>query len=130
MMEWMIRAAVVAVVAALLASVLRQSVPQFALVLTLTAGVWLLAGAADSLGAVVELMNRLSSIAGVEPQVIQPVLKTAAIAVLARLTGELCRGAGEQGLAAFVDTAGTMAALGAALPLLEGVAELMAVMLT
>ena len=130
MMEWMIRAAVVAVVAALLASVLRQSVPQFALVLTLTAGVWLLAGAADSLGAVVELINRLSSIAGVEPQVIQPVLKTAAIAVLARLTSEICRGAGEQGLAAFVDTAGTLAALGAALPLLEGVAELMAVMLT
>ncbi len=130
MMEWMIRAAVVAVVAALLASVLRQSVPQFALVLTLTAGVWLLAGAVDSLGAVVELINRLSSIAGVEPQVIQPVLKTAAIAVLARLTSEMCRGAGEQGLAAFVDTAGTLAALGAALPLLEGVAELMAVMLT
>lgn len=130
MMEWMIRAAVVAVVAALLASVLRQSVPQFALVLTLTAGVWLLAGAADSLGAVVELINRLSSIAGVEPQVIQPVLKTAAIAVLARLTSEMCRGAGEQGLAAFVDTAGTLAALGAALPLLEGVAELMAVILT
>lgn len=124
------RAAVVAVVAALLASVLRQSVPQFALVLTLTAGIWLLLGAADSLGAVVELMNRLSNMAGVEPQVIQPVLKTAAIAVLARLTGELCRGAGEQGLAAFVDTAGTMAALGAALPLLEGVTELMAVMLT
>lgn len=124
------RAAVVAVVAALLASVLRQSVPQFALALTLTAGVWLLVGAADSLGAVVELMNRLSGMAGVEPQVIQPVLKTAAIAVLARLTGEMCRGAGEQGLAAFVDTAGTMAALGAALPLLEGVAELMAVMLT
>ncbi len=124
------RAAVVAVVTALLASVLRQSVPQFALALTLAAGVWLLLEAADSLGAVVELMNRLSSMAGVDPQVIRPVLKTAAIAVLARLTGEMCRGAGEQGLAAFVDTAGTLAALGAALPLLEGVAELMAVMLT
>ena len=45
------------------------------------------------------------------------------------LTAELCRSAGEGGLAAAVETAGTVLALAVALPLVQGVMELMAEML-
>ena len=41
----------------------------------------------------------------------------------------MCRSAGEGGIASFVETAGTVLALAAALPLVRGVVEMMAEML-
>ena len=52
------------------------------------------------------------------------------ISLVTKITGELCRGAGESGAAAFLETAGTVFALAAALPLAEGVLELMGQLLS
>ena len=57
-------------------------------------------------------------------------MKTVALSILTRLTAEVCRSSGEGGLAAFVETAGTILALGAALPLARAVTVLLAEMLT
>ena len=59
--------------------------------------------------------------AGLSPAVLAPVVKTSGIAILTRLAAELCRDAGESGIAAFVETAGAACALCAAVPLLETV---------
>ena len=61
---------------------------------------------------------------------LEPVVKTVALSILTRLTAEVCRSSGEGGLAAFVETAGTILALGAALPLARAVTALLAEMLT
>ena len=61
--------------------------------------------------------------------VLEPVLKTAAISILTKVTGEVCRAAGEGGAAAFVEVAGTILALAVALPLAEGVLTMMAELL-
>ena len=53
------------------------------------------------------------------------VISTVAIALVARTTADLCRDAGESALAAAVETAGTVCALAAALPLLRTVMELL-----
>ena len=50
-------------------------------------------------------------------------------AILAKVTGEVCRAAGEGGAAAFVEVAGTILALAVALPLAEGVLTMMAELL-
>ena len=105
-MDGMVQVAAVGVTAALLAGVLRRGAPEFSLVLVLCAGAWMLLSAADSLGAAV------------------------ALSILTRLTAEVCRASGEGGLAAFVETAGTILALGAALPLARAVTSLLAEMLT
>ena len=70
---------------------------------------------------------------GYQPMVqalLEPVVKTVALSILTRLTAEVCRASGEGGLAAFVETAGTILALGAALPLARAVTSLLAEMLT
>ena len=48
---------------------------------------------------------------------------------MTRITAELCRSAGEQGTAAFVELAGTVLALLASLPLIRAVTLLMTEML-
>ena len=110
MTELMTQAAAVAVTAALCAAVVRRGTPEIALVLVLAA-------------------EELAQLAGLDRTVVEPVFKTVVLSILTKLTGEVCRSAGEGGLASAVEIAGTVLALAAALPLVRGVMELMAEML-
>ena len=108
-----------------LSAVLKKNTPELALLLALTAGIWMMALAAEGLGAVVAMMEELAEQAGLSEVLLEPVVKTVALSILTRLTAEICRSAGEGGVAAFVETAGTVLALLAALPLVRAVALLM-----
>ena len=122
--------AAVAVTAAVLSGVLRKNTPELALLLVLAAGLWMLALAAGALEAAVALMEELAARAGLTDALLEPVLKVVALSILTRLTAELCQSAGEGGLAAFAEAAGTALALAAALPLVRAVAQLMGELLT
>lgn len=124
-MEGMARLAAVGVTAVVLSAVLKKNTPELALLLVLAAGAWMLAQAAVGLGAAVALMRELADQAGLSEELLEPVVKAVALSILTRLTAEVCRSAGEGGLAAFVETAGAALALLAALPLIRAVALLM-----
>ena len=117
----MLKLAVLGVAAALCAVVVRKSTAELGLVLALAAGAVILSGALGALEAVRALIDTLADTAGLSPAVVAPVLKTAGIAVLTRLSAELCRDAKESGIAACVEIAGALSALYVALPLLETV---------
>lgn len=123
------KVAAAAVSAALCAVVLRKGTPELAFLLTLAAGCWILLMAADGLGAVLALLEELAQVSGLDRAVVEPVAKTVALSLLTRLTAEVCRCAGEGGIAAFVETAGTVLALVVALPLVHSVMDLMGEML-
>ena len=129
-MEAMAKLTAVGVTAVVLSAVLKKNTPELALLLALAAGLWMLALAAGGLGAAVELMEELAGQAGLSEALLEPVIKTVALSILTRLTAEICRSAGEGGVAAFVETAGTALALLAALPLVRAVAQLMGELLT
>lgn len=129
-MEGMVKVAAVGVTAVVLCAVLRRQNPELALLLGLCAGLWMLWSAAGALGAVVALMEELAQMAGLSEELLEPVVKTVALAILTQVTAEICRGVGESGVAAFVETAGTAFALVAALPLVRAVTVLIAEMLT
>ncbi len=120
-MEVMGKIAAAAVTAALFGTVVRRGAPELALLLTVTAGVWILTAVLDGLGAAAAMAERLAQLAQMDAAVAGPVLKTVVVALVTRITAEICRGAGEGGLAAFVETAGTILALTAALPLMAAV---------
>ena len=124
-MEIMGKVAAAAMVAAVLGVLLRKHVPELALLLTLCAGLWILSAVLDGLGAVAQLMEELRQLAGISEELIEPVVKTVVISVLTKLTVELCRASGEGGVAAFVETAGTVLALVVTLPLVRAVSVLM-----
>ena len=67
------------------------------------------------------LADELGELIGLSPAVLAPVLKTVGIAILTRIAAELCRDAGEGGIAAAAETAGAAAAVLTALPLLRAV---------
>ncbi len=124
-MAAMIRLAAVGVTAVVLSAVLRKNTPELAVLLTVSAGLWMLLLVADGLRAVVLLMEELAGQAGISEVLLEPVIKTVALSILTKLTVEICRSAGEGGVAAFVETAGAVLALLVALPLVRAVSQLM-----
>lgn len=122
-MEEMGKVAALAVAGALCAVVVKKSAPEVGLVLSLAAGAVLLSLALGAVEGVRDLMDTLAETAGLSPAVLAPVIKTVGIAVLSRVTAEVCRGAGEGGIAAFAETAGAAMALFVAVPLLRAVLE-------
>ena len=117
----MVKIAAIAVAAALCAVVVKKNVAELGMVLALCAGAIILSCSLGALEGVKELMDTLADTAGLSPAVLAPVVKTVGIAVLTRVSAELCRDAKEGGLAAFVETAGAAAALLVSLPLLKTV---------
>lgn len=124
-MDIMMRIAAAAVTAAVLAAVLRRQTPEIAVLLVLGTGAWILAITANALSGVVQLLQELAGFAGMREELLAPVVKTVALSLLTHLTAEICRGAGERGLAAFAETAGTVLAIGISLPLIRAVMILM-----
>ena len=111
--------AALAVAAALCALVVKREAGGAALVLGLAAGAVILGqvlGAAEAVRAVVD---ELGERAGPSPAVLDPVIKTVGIAILTRISSEVCRDAGESGIAGAVETAAAVLALWVALPLLR-----------
>lgn len=117
----MVKIAAIAVAAALCAVVVKKNVAELGMVLALCAGAIILNCSLGALEGVKELMDTLADTAGLSPAVLAPVVKTVGIAVLTRVSAELCRDAKEGGIAAFVETAGAAAALLVSLPLLKTV---------
>ncbi len=117
----MVKIAAIAVAAALCSVVVKKNVAELGMVLALCAGAIILSCSLGALEGVKELMDTLADTAGLSPAVLAPVVKTVGIAVLTRVSAELCRDAKEGGIAAFVETAGAAAALLVSLPLLKTV---------
>lgn len=130
MMELLLKIAAGAVTAALCAAVLRRNGTEFTLLIMLAAGVWVLMMAAGALGEVITILSRLTRLSKLDIHVIEPVVKVVGLSVVTKVSGEICRAAGEGGIAACVETAGTFLALAAALPLVGAVVEMITEMLS
>jgi stage III sporulation protein AD len=125
-MEEIVKVAAVAVAGALCALVVRKEEPALALVVGLITGVVVLGRALTELTGLRECLDRLEELSGLSPEVVAPLCKTIGIAVLTHLAAELCRDAGEGGIAAFAEAAGGALALCVALPLMQSVLSLIA----
>ena len=115
-MEQVIQVTGLCVVGALLALVVKRGSPETALLLAVGAAVVV----ALALAGVVK-----ESASGVSADLFVPLYKTIGIALVVQVGGNLCRDAGESALASVVETAGTLCALLAALPLLRAVLDML-----
>ena len=124
-MSEVVKVAAAAVAAALCAVVVRRQSPEIALALGIGACAVVVLYCSGALTAVVELADKLAQTGGLSPQVVEPVMKTAGIAIVTRLAADFCKDAQEGGLASSVELAGTALALAAALPLVSAVLDVL-----
>ena len=109
-MEVLIQLGALCLTAALLALLLRRTHAELGLALTLAAmlaGLWLLLPA---LRAAFALGEELLAFSALPPALFAPLCKIAAIALVVRLGGALCRDAGQSALAALLELVGVVCA--------------------
>lgn len=123
-MELLLKIVAGTLAAAVCATVLRRSAPEFAVPLVLACGAWIIYMLAQTVGQTVQVLVRLAGTAKLEPYVVEPIIKVVGLSVVTRIGAEVCRSAGESGLAAFVEITGTALSLAAAMPLVSSVLEL------
>lgn len=108
-----------AVIAALLALALRGAWPVAAVVLTLAAGLMLLTAAITAAQPVMERVTALLTNDILDSQYAYILLKALGIALLTQTAADVCRDAGENGLAGKVELCGQVLLLVCGLPLFE-----------
>lgn len=115
----LLRAAVIGALAALAGLIVRKTNPEMSLMLGIAAAGIILAMTAAAAPALEETVRLVREFTGLERTAAAPVLKCVAVGILARLASDLCKDAGQSGVASAVELCGAAAALLLALPLVN-----------
>ncbi len=123
-MDFLIKGSVIGVVASVIGLMLKKNVPEFALLLTLSAATAILCFAFAVLGDVKEFVLEVAEKGAISSVLLSPVLKCAGISVCAKLASDVCKDAGYAASASAVELVASAAALYAALPLMRTVLKM------
>ena len=104
---------------------LRRQSPEQALLRTLAILAVVMARCLSLAVPLLEELRALFGRAGIEAAYVSILLRTTAAALVTRFCADLCKDGGSQALATAVETAGAIAALAIALPLLQAVVDLL-----
>ena len=118
-MDLLIKTAVVGIIGALIALVLKKNNPEMSLLIILAAGAVILIFAMDIISDIREVINMAASVSELSPAILNPVLKCVGIGIVTRLASDLCGDAGAGAIASAVELFGAASALYIALPLLK-----------
>lgn len=115
----------IAMVAVISILVLRKYAGEFALVLALACVCALCLFAMTMIRPVMDMLERLEKMSGVNTAIMAPVFKTAIIGVLTNVGASICTDSGENGIAKMVELCGTIMALYLSTPLISAVLDLL-----
>jgi len=105
------------IVAAVLALVIRQQIPEYALLLSLGTGVLILVVVVINLAPLVDQINNMLEVADINSEHIGILFRALGICFITQLASDTCKDAGEGAIASKVEIAGRAAILIVSLPL-------------
>ena len=117
-MELILKAAALALTAALIGIVLRRTNPEMTLLLSVCTVVLIMGAALGFAQSFTELAQTVQRIFGVSETMIKPVIKCVAVAIITKMTSDLCKDSSQAAAASAVELAGTVCALCIIMPLL------------
>lgn len=115
--------AAIAVVAAVIAAMLRRYHQEYAVFISVAAGAVILFAVFSGVAPVVGRVGTLLSSSGLSADYAVILLKTLGICFLAQFAADACRDAGESALASNVELAGKIAIVVLSLPLFEKIVQ-------
>ena len=118
-MEIVIKAAALALIAAVCALLIKKSNPEISFAVAVIAAAVICAAAAPAIGEIKSFTQDIVGKTEISPAVFLPVIKCVGIALVVKLSGELCRDAGQSAAASALEYLGCAAALITALPLVR-----------
>ena len=123
-MDIVARTVILGIVGAVMCLVIKKGSPEISLVLAMAVSLFLLGFVIEIITAILEFLEVIRDAAELSPAVMGPVLRTVGISILTRLAADICKDAGQGGIAAAVEISGTVAAIYVALPLMRTVFDM------
>lgn len=124
-MELIMKAAAVALIAGMMGLLIKRSNPEISLLLSAAAVTLIGIAAMSFAGEIKGLVKTVKTLCGTSDVFLTPVLKCTAVAIITKLTAELCRDASQGACAAAVELAGTVCAMCLAMPLIMNMLKMM-----
>jgi stage III sporulation protein AD len=113
----------IAIIAAILAAMMKRYHQEYSMVLSIGAGIIILFEIFANISPAFKQINTLLSSAGLSTEYIDILFKALGICFLAQFASDSCRDAGESALASKVELAGKIAIVILSLPLFEDIAS-------
>ncbi len=124
-MDIVIKVAAAGLCAVAAALALKKDNPSGAFLLALGAGVVIVGAGLELFAPVSDFLRELSAAANIGGEHFAILLKTLAISIVAHVSADACRDAGERAIGGYIELAGGAAALYVSLPLLSAVFSLL-----
>lgn len=115
----LIKITLTALTAAMLALFIKQYRPEYAMLISIAAGIIIFLGALPHLAGIFDLAGEFAVKTGLDSAYLAPIIKIVGITYVTGYSCEMCRDAGEGALAAKLEMAGKIMALALALPVVS-----------
>ena len=123
-MDALVKGAAVGVTAAVVGLALKKTSPESALLLWTAAGVVILIGVFGTVSELTSFARELAGTSGLSGELVTPVLKCTGIAIVSKMSSDVCRDAGASSAAGAVELAGAAAGIAVSIPLLKAVLDM------
>ena len=114
----------IGLIGAILSILLRNSKPEFSMLIPVVVSFTVLACAMPYVIRITEELSRMASSAGINSSYMRIVIKVIGISYLVCITAELCKDAGENAIAAKIELGGKLIILAMAIPIINSLLNL------
>lgn len=114
----------VAIVASIISVMIKKYNPEYSMLISIVAGVFILYMVISELNPAINKINNLISSSGISFEHAKVLFKALGVCFLVQFASDSCNDAGENALASKIDLAGKVIVIGLSLPLFEEVIKI------
>lgn len=111
------------IVALVIIIILKQYRPEFAIYISLIAGVLIISLIIGKIGGIIQILKTLSNKASINNEFLKILLKVTGIAILTEYIVSICKDAGESAIASKVDLGGKVIIMSLSIPIISSLLE-------
>ena len=114
----------VGLIALIIIIILKQYKPEFAIYVSIVAGIIILVMLIDKLASIVNLLSNLTNKTGTGSSFLKILLKITGIAILTEFAVSICKDSGETAIASKIDLGGKIIIISISIPIITALLEL------
>lgn len=103
--------------------ILKQYRPEYAIYVSILAGVLILLMLTDTLSGILNLLQNLSSKTNINPKFLKILIKITGIAILTEFAVSVCKDTGETAVASKIDIGGKIVIVSLSIPIIQALLE-------
>ena len=124
-MEEIIKIIGIGLIALVIVIILKQYKPEYALYVSIIAGILILVISLQKMGAIVNLIQSISEKAGINGEFLSILLKITGIAILTEFAVSVCKDSGESAIASKIEMGSKVIIISMSIPIISSLLELM-----